>query len=385
MTSSHSEGRSVDIAFLRGSAPRPRFSEAASSPGSSGGGGSCSSTTGGGPAILDENADTDEEDGGSVDVGGDDNGSNGSTATHAAEGIIRMHSGLFRSDSSSSQAPPPPPPAPRLRVTELCPRNHQHPHQRQQHQQGGEGLARQRGFNTAVFSAGKGLAAGAAAGEASGRPITAPLPTRTATFLPAAAPAVDRAQGGAAAVNHTQSPFMTATQLACKIAAESARKHSMPPKSPVAAAAAAPIPSVGAHAAAPTKIPARLNAEQARILADVRAGENVFITGGAGVGKSHTLRAVIDALKLKYGANFHKYVCVTASTGIAATHIGGCTLHAAAGVGVPMVRGDALLGMFTTPLRSCTVLIDACASVCLLVCVFVFERCANQHSLLYPF
>ena len=60
------------------------------------------------------------------------------------------------------------------------------------------------------------------------------------------------------------------------------------------------------------------------------AGENLFLTGGAGTGKSLTLNQIIAALREKHGG---EAVHVTASTGIAATVIGGTTLHSYAGVG----------------------------------------------------
>lgn len=55
---------------------------------------------------------------------------------------------------------------------------------------------------------------------------------------------------------------------------------------------------------------------------DILAGHNTNITGGAGTGKSRTARVAIDALILK-----NKRVAVTASTGMAAVNMGGCTIH----------------------------------------------------------
>jgi ATP-dependent DNA helicase PIF1 len=57
---------------------------------------------------------------------------------------------------------------------------------------------------------------------------------------------------------------------------------------------------------------------------------NIFITGSGGVGKSTLLKHVTKALQEKHGAEF---VHVTASTGIAATHIEGVTVHSFAGGG----------------------------------------------------
>ena len=60
-------------------------------------------------------------------------------------------------------------------------------------------------------------------------------------------------------------------------------------------------------------------------------GESLFLTGGAGTGKSFTLNHIVKALKQQRGEG---QVFVTASTGIAACHIGGTTLHSFAGVGL---------------------------------------------------
>ena len=73
-----------------------------------------------------------------------------------------------------------------------------------------------------------------------------------------------------------------------------------------------------------------LNPQQQRAVSLAIAGENIFLTGGAGTGKSYTLNHVIQALKETHGPNS---VFVTATTGIAATVIGGTTLHSFAGIG----------------------------------------------------
>lgn len=58
-------------------------------------------------------------------------------------------------------------------------------------------------------------------------------------------------------------------------------------------------------------------------------GKPVFLTGPAGSGKTHVLNQFIRQLK-KQG----KEVAVTASTGIAATHLGGSTIHSWSGLGI---------------------------------------------------
>ncbi|XP_072918483.1 ATP-dependent DNA helicase PIF1 [Hemitrygon akajei] len=70
----------------------------------------------------------------------------------------------------------------------------------------------------------------------------------------------------------------------------------------------------------------RLSKEQSHVLAMVLKGKNVFFTGSAGTGKSFLLKRIVGALP-------PKCTYTTASTGVAACHIGGTTLHAFAGIG----------------------------------------------------
>jgi ATP-dependent DNA helicase PIF1 len=80
-----------------------------------------------------------------------------------------------------------------------------------------------------------------------------------------------------------------------------------------------------------------LNPEQERVLQLVLTGRNVFLTGSAGVGKSFLLRHIMAVLKsccYKGGDS----IAVTASTGIAASHISGITLHSWAGIGIASGR-----------------------------------------------
>ncbi|KAH9834817.1 PIF1-like helicase-domain-containing protein [Rhodofomes roseus] len=70
-----------------------------------------------------------------------------------------------------------------------------------------------------------------------------------------------------------------------------------------------------------------LNDEQRKILQMVvDEGKNVFFTGAAGTGKSLLLRAIISALRRKH-AKKAEVVSVVASTGMAASNIGGMTIH----------------------------------------------------------
>lgn len=61
----------------------------------------------------------------------------------------------------------------------------------------------------------------------------------------------------------------------------------------------------------------------------LKAGRNVFLTGAAGSGKTYVLNQYIQYLKER-GVP----VAVTASTGIAATHLGGMTIHSWSGMGI---------------------------------------------------
>lgn len=65
-------------------------------------------------------------------------------------------------------------------------------------------------------------------------------------------------------------------------------------------------------------------------------GHNVFLTGSAGSGKTYLLNQYISYLR-EMGAE----VAITASTGIAATHLGGQTIHSWSGIGIRDVLSEA--------------------------------------------
>jgi len=67
--------------------------------------------------------------------------------------------------------------------------------------------------------------------------------------------------------------------------------------------------------------------EQALII--LKTGANVFLTGEPGSGKSHTINQYVRYLR-EHGIE----PAITASTGIAATHIGGATIHSWSGIGI---------------------------------------------------
>ena len=68
---------------------------------------------------------------------------------------------------------------------------------------------------------------------------------------------------------------------------------------------------------------------QSEALDILKMGENVYLSGPAGSGKTHVLNAYVEYLK-----SHAVDVAVTASTGIAATHLGGMTIHSWSGLGV---------------------------------------------------
>lgn len=68
---------------------------------------------------------------------------------------------------------------------------------------------------------------------------------------------------------------------------------------------------------------------QEKALAILKSGKNAFLTGSAGTGKTYVLNQYINYLKER-----KVKVATTASTGIAATHMNGMTIHSWAGIGV---------------------------------------------------
>ncbi|KND48382.1 MAG: ATP-dependent DNA helicase PIF1 [Parcubacteria bacterium C7867-002] len=68
---------------------------------------------------------------------------------------------------------------------------------------------------------------------------------------------------------------------------------------------------------------------QSSALSLLKTGANMFITGPAGSGKTHLINEYIKYLQ-EHGVS----VGITASTGIAATHMGGVTIHSWSGMGI---------------------------------------------------
>ena len=78
--------------------------------------------------------------------------------------------------------------------------------------------------------------------------------------------------------------------------------------------------------------------QQSKALAILKSGRNVFLTGSAGAGKTYVLNQYISYLK-QHGVA----VAITASTGIAATHMNGQTIHSWAGIGIKDYVSDRYL------------------------------------------
>lgn len=81
-----------------------------------------------------------------------------------------------------------------------------------------------------------------------------------------------------------------------------------------------------------------LDIQQKEVLETCLSGRNVFFTGSAGTGKSYLLRKIIGSLPADV-------TVATASTGVAACHIGGITLHQFAGIGLGTASINACVDM----------------------------------------
>ncbi|KAK6484300.1 ATP-dependent DNA helicase PIF1-like [Huso huso] len=95
----------------------------------------------------------------------------------------------------------------------------------------------------------------------------------------------------------------------------------------------------------------KLSMEQSLVLSAVLGGKNVFFTGSAGTGKSFLLKRIVGSLP-------PKSTYATASTGVAACHIGGTTLHAFAGkLDINMIQFNSVfcrcIGSGSAPLEQC--------------------------------
>ena len=85
-----------------------------------------------------------------------------------------------------------------------------------------------------------------------------------------------------------------------------------------------------------------LNTDQQRVIDAVLAGQSLFFTGAAGTGKTAVLNRLVGLLPATSTA-------ITATTGVAACHIGGTTLHAWAGIGDGRATIDQCIQMALRP------------------------------------
>lgn len=100
---------------------------------------------------------------------------------------------------------------------------------------------------------------------------------------------------------------------------------------------------------------------QKRAFDAVKSGDNVFITGPGGTGKSYLLDLVC-----KWAFDDEKNVVICAPTGIAAVRVGGCTVHKALCIGPtdPIERREAPNLFFKSPIWKCDILIVDEISMC---------------------
>ena len=86
--------------------------------------------------------------------------------------------------------------------------------------------------------------------------------------------------------------------------------------------------------------------KQSEALEIMLAGPSAFLTGAPGAGKTYVLNRFVQA-KREQGST----VAVTATTGIAATHVDGQTIHAWSGIGVADSLTDSLIKTIRTRRR----------------------------------
>ena len=114
-----------------------------------------------------------------------------------------------------------------------------------------------------------------------------------------------------------------------------------------------PTPVSSSTSSSPSPSPS-LNEEQAAILEYVNRSESpsIFMTGSAGTGKSFLLREIIQTRKARWFGS-DEAVAVTAPTGIAASNIGGRTIHSFAGIGTGVGDREKIIKKAVNAKHSC--------------------------------
>lgn len=123
-----------------------------------------------------------------------------------------------------------------------------------------------------------------------------------------------------------------------------------------------------------TKTPeVTLTPEQQKVLERAKEGENLFITGGAGTGKTVLTKAIIRELSKTQS------VMVLASTGVAASQIGGATIHSGLRLGVSIrdPKGKVRINLKKDPIAFADVLVIDEISMCR---IDIFDQIVNILS-----
>ncbi len=102
-----------------------------------------------------------------------------------------------------------------------------------------------------------------------------------------------------------------------------------------------------------------LNQDQLNALNEMKSGANVFLTGGAGTGKTFLLHYFLDLPE-----NKKKNVIVCAPTGVAAINAGGATLHRTFKVPVAALKPLEAVGTISDEIKSAEIIIIDEISMC---------------------
>jgi ATP-dependent DNA helicase PIF1 len=126
---------------------------------------------------------------------------------------------------------------------------------------------------------------------------------------------------------------------------------------------------------------------QDRALSILKTGANVFLTGEPGSGKTHTVNTFVAWLRVQ-GIE----PAITASTGIAATHIHGMTIHAWSGIGIREFLSEADLDQIASKehvarriQKTTTLIIDEISMLSASVLTMVDAVCREIKRVDLPF